>query len=88
MDPRFEIRTADVRRQFDRAAGTFDGADFVHATTRAGLFERLGGVVVDAKTVVDLGCATGAATRELTKRFRGSQVVALDLSLQMLDMQI
>ena len=84
MNSRFAIRTADVRRRFDRAADTFDKADFVHATTRTGLFERLEGVVIDAKVVLDLGCATGAATRSLAKRFRGSQVVAIDVSRRML----
>lgn len=74
-----------MRRRFDRAADSFDGADFVHAVTRDGLFARIEPVVVDASVVVDLGCATGAALRRLEKRFRGARVLGVDLSLQMLE---
>ena len=73
-----------VRRRFDRAAAGFDNADFVHAETRRGLFERLEGVTVDARTVVDLGSATGAAMPQLGKRFRRARVIAVDVSEQML----
>ena len=85
MDRPFEIRPDDVRRRFDRAADTFDTADFAHASTRDGLFDRLEGVTVDAKRIVDLGCATGAATRRLGKRFKGARIFAVDFSQAMLD---
>lgn len=78
------LRRRDIRRRFDRAASTFDDADFVHRETRDGLFARLAPVVVDAGLVVDLGCATGTATASLAKRFRGATVVAVDLSHEML----
>ncbi len=78
------LNMRDVRRRFDRAAGVFDRADFVHAVTRAGLIARLEPLLVDAKTVLDLGCATGSAAPLLRKRFPGAQVVALDLSHAML----
>lgn len=79
------LNTHDVRRRFDRAAAGFDDADFVHGVTRDGLFARLEPVVIDAKVVVDLGCATGAATAKLAKRFRGAKILAVDLSHQMLE---
>lgn len=78
------IRSRDVRRRFDRAAGSFEKYDFVHAATREGLFARLEPIVIDAKTVVDLGCATGSACRPLAKRFRHAHIIALDLSANML----
>jgi len=78
------LRAADVRRRFDRAAGDFENFDFVHSVTRNGLLARLEPIVVAAKTVVDLGCATGATCAPLAKRFRGAHVVALDLSAKML----
>jgi malonyl-CoA O-methyltransferase len=74
----------DLRRRFDRAAQSFDEADFVHRVTRDGLFERLQAMPLAAKRVVDLGCATGSATRALAKRFRGASIVAIDASLPML----
>jgi len=79
------LNIADVRRRFDRAAQGFDAADFVHAVTRDGLFARLEPVIIDASAVVDLGCATGTATRRLAKRFRAAKVIAVDLSRQMLE---
>ena len=78
LDPRH------AQRRLDRAAARFDGADFVHAATRDGLLARLEPMLVDAKTVVDLGAATGSATRLLAKRFRGARIVAADLSAAML----
>lgn len=74
----------DIRRQFDRAAASFEAADFVHAVTRDGLIERLKPLLVEAHTILDLGSATGATGRLLRKRFRRAQVVSLDLSLAML----
>ncbi|MBT8091915.1 MAG: methyltransferase domain-containing protein, partial [Gammaproteobacteria bacterium] len=68
----------------DRAAATFDAADFVHAVTRQGIFARLEPLLLDAATVLDLGAATGNATALLKRRFRGAQVVSVDLSHSML----
>lgn len=84
LDTKFSLNSADVRRRFDQAATTFDSADFVHAVTRDGLFTRLDGLVIDASLVVDLGCATGAATRPLSKHFRGARILSVDLSPNML----
>lgn len=84
MDTQHILRIADVRRRFDQAASGFDEADFVHSVTRDGLFERMAPVVIDARVVLDLGCATGSATLSLAKRFRGATILAVDLSLPML----
>jgi malonyl-CoA O-methyltransferase len=83
---RSELRTRDVRRRFDRAAGRFDDADFVHRVTRNGLLERLQPMTARAATVVDLGSATGSAIPLLQKRFRRCFVIAVDLSAGMLQL--
>lgn len=75
----------DARRVFDQAASTFDSADFVHAVTRDGLFARLEPMTVDAATVIDLGSATGASAELLQRRFRRAAVIAVDISLPMLE---
>lgn len=80
------LRKQDVRRRFDLAAASFDEFDFVHAVTRDGLFARSELITVDAKTVVDLGCATGTACKPLAKRFRGARIVAVDQSATMLQL--
>ena len=79
-----ELRPRDVRRRFDRAAGCFHEADFVHRVTREGLLERLRPMTTAAATVVDLGSATGAAIPLLEKRFRRARVIAVDFSAAML----
>ena len=84
MDDRFLPNSRDVRRRFDRAAGTFDAADFAHGVTRDGLLARMQPLRIDAKAVLDLGAATGSATPLLQKRFRRAHIVSLDLSRKML----
>lgn len=75
----------DLQRRFDRAAETFDSADFVHAATRDGLLARLEPMTVSAGTILDLGSATGASARALRRRFRRAAVIAVDISLPMLE---
>lgn len=75
---------ASVRRRFDRAASKFDGADFVQRHAAAGLFERLEPMLLQPARILDVGSATGSASRELARRYRKSRVLSLDLSLRML----
>jgi len=76
-----------LRRNFNRAAATFDGAAIIHGELRQRLLERIaplrppqGGV----RTLVDLGAATGHLARELQILFPGSRVLAIDLAESML----
>ena len=73
-----------IRRRFERAASRFDSADFVHAATREGLLTRLEPVLIEAKTVVDLGAATGSTGRALEKRFKKANVISVDIAHGML----
>jgi len=78
------LNLRDVRRRFDRAASSFDAVDFVHAATREGLLARLSPMLIEAKTVVDIGCATGAGSRALSRQFRRAHIISVDLSHRML----
>jgi len=73
-----------LQRRFDRAASTFDGVDFVHRKTADALMDRLGPMLIDVKRILDLGGATGSASRDLCKRFGRSSVIVLDASHEML----
>ena len=84
MNASVELNKRDVRRRFDLAAPFFDDSDFVHRVTRDGLLERLQPLRVDARTVLDLGAATGSASEPLRKRFGGARIVSMDLSQNML----
>ena len=64
------FRQRDIRRRFDRAAPGFEEAAFVHAVTRDGLLARLEPLMIEARTILDLGAATGATGRQLRRRFR------------------
>lgn len=78
------LRRKDVRRSFDRAAETFDSTDFVHRHVADGLLERLQPMRLEAKTVLDLGSATGQRSRQLASTFRRARVVSVDISAMML----
>ena len=56
----------------------------MHTVTREGLLSRLQPLIVDAKTVVDLGSATSSAQRALAKRFGRVHVVCVDVARNML----
>ena len=77
------FRLRDIRRRFDRAAASFDDADFVHAVTREGLLTRLEPLILEARNILDLGSATGSTGRLLRKRFRRAHIVSLDASHRM-----
>jgi len=80
----FAIELAAVRRSFDRAAPHYDESAVLQAEVRAALLTRLDYVRLDPAVVLDLGCGTGHATRDLTRRFPRARVVAFDLSEGML----
>ncbi len=72
------------QQRWNRAAGSFDSADFVHRQTRDGLFDRLQPMRLQPRTIVDLGAATGTASVKLAKQFRRADVIAVDNSPAML----
>lgn len=78
------LNQAAIRRRFDRVAGVFGEADFVHRLSFAGLLERLDPMQLKPTTILDLGSAEGAGSRALAKRYRSSRVLSLDLSRSML----
>ena len=78
------LNVRDIRRRFDHAASRFDSSDFVHRVARDGLFARLQPIVVEPRTVIDLGAATGAGSRLLERQFRRAHIIAVDISHAML----
>jgi malonyl-CoA O-methyltransferase len=73
-----------VRRDFDRAAPTYDTAAVLHAEVRENLLQRLDWMTLDPHTVMDAGAGTGHASAALRRRYPKSLVVALDFSPRML----
>ena len=73
-----------VRRIFERAATTFDEADFFHAEIRGRLLERLKLFRITPQRIVDLGAKTGGGISALEHRFGDASVIAVDTSPAML----
>ena len=69
-----------VRRAFERAATAYDAAAGLQRETADELLERLAGVRVEARRVLDLGCGTGYTTRGLQRMYRGAEVMGVDFS--------
>jgi len=74
---------ARIRLSFERAASTYDEA----AVVQRRICEHLAAALTTAPTaqlVLDAGCGTGYAHTLLRARFPGARLLALDLSLAML----
>lgn len=84
MPDEFYLDPARVRRSFNRAARSYDAAAVVPAEIRNRLLERLDLVKLQPKVVLDLGAATGHASKALKHRYRSAEVIALDLAPAML----
>jgi malonyl-CoA O-methyltransferase len=82
-DP-FRIDGSRVRRSFGRAAAGYDAVAVLQARVRDELLGRLDVVRLEPAVVLDLGAGTGHASLALKRRYRRSEVVALDLALGML----
>jgi len=82
-DP-FRIDGGRVRRSFGRAAAGYDDAAVLQARVRDELLDRLDVVRLEPAMVLDLGAGTGQASLALKRRYRRSEIVALDLSPGML----
>jgi len=82
-DP-FDIDLARVRRSFGRSARAYDAAAVLQKRVRDELLERLDVVRLEPQVVLDLGAGTGHASLALKRRYRSSQVIALDLAEGML----
>jgi malonyl-CoA O-methyltransferase len=74
----------DVRRAFDRAAGTYDGAAVLQREIGDRLLEHLDPVRLEPRRVLDLGCGTGQAFEALARRYPRAALVAVDLAPAML----
>jgi len=78
-----ELDRAQVRRAFERAAATYDGAAVLQREVGQRMAERLGWVKMQPSTILDAGCGTGVALGELGARYPDARLIGLDLALNM-----
>ncbi|ROR34505.1 malonyl-ACP O-methyltransferase BioC [Inmirania thermothiophila] len=70
-----------VRANFARAAARYDGFALLQAEVRRRLLGRLDWLRrFEPRTVLDLGCGTGAALPELARRYPRARLLAVDLA--------
>ena len=81
-DP-FRLDTKCVRRQFERAAATYDAAAVLHREVGRRMAERLGLIKLQPARILDAGCGTGEALAELTARYPEATIFGLDIAFGM-----
>lgn len=79
-----QFEQSRVRRAFDRAADTYEQAAVLQNEVCKRLLEKLDIVKIKPVFILDAGAGTGFAIPALFKRYKKAQLVALDLSENML----
>ena len=80
----FALDRSRVRRSFERASMSYDRAAVLQANVRQRLLTRLEYVSLTPALIVDAGCGTGHASRELKRLYARALVIALDIAPGML----
>ncbi len=78
------LDTRSVRRDFERAAATYDAAAVLQREVGQRMAERLGLVKLLPEAILDAGCGTGEGLAELRTRFPAALIACLDVALPML----
>ena len=73
-----------VRRNFSRAASTYDEVAVLQREIGSRMLERLDYVRIEPRRVLDLGCGTGASLTALHERYPKALLLGVDLSEAML----
>lgn len=73
-----------ARRSFEHAADQYDGAAALQQEVAARLLERLDIMRIQPDRILDLGSGTGFSIPGLFSRYKGAEVVALDMAFSML----
>ncbi len=74
-----------LKRQFDRAAESYDFHAVLQREIESRLLERIAFQRADPEVILDLGCGTASAGRELQARYPRGRVLSLDWSMPMLE---
>ena len=80
----FHLDRRQVRRNFGRAATTYEQHDVLQREVQAQLLERLDIHPQPPSLVVDVGAGTGRGSALLRERYGKAQIIAVDLALPML----
>ncbi|MBK7953148.1 MAG: malonyl-ACP O-methyltransferase BioC [Candidatus Accumulibacter sp.] len=78
------VEQRQVRRNFARAATTYDEVAVLQREVGSRMLERLDYVRIEPQRVLDLGCGTGASLTALQERYPRASLIGVDLSEPML----
>lgn len=70
--------TPALHAAFEGAPAGYEGSDDLRRGIADELLERLAGVKIEPRTVVELGCGSGHAARALQKMYRRADVLGID----------
>ncbi|HRC60342.1 MAG TPA: malonyl-ACP O-methyltransferase BioC, partial [Candidatus Propionivibrio aalborgensis] len=73
-----------VRRNFARAATSYDAVAVLQREVGSRMLERLDYVKIEPRRVLDVGCGTGISLTALSERYPKSKVIGADASEAML----
>ena len=73
-----------VRESFDRAANSYDEVAILQQEVGERLLERLELIKLQPQRIIDIGAGTGAISQQLSKRYKGSEVITFDIAPEML----
>jgi len=78
------LDAGQVRRAFGRAAASYAAHAVLQQEVERRLLERLEYLQTPPQTVLDVGCGPGTAVAAMRARWKGANIVALDLAMPML----
>lgn len=81
----YRLDRRQMRAAFDRAATTYEAAAVLQKEVSVRLLERLDFVRLTPQDVLDAGAGTGLVSEGLARRYRQARILALDISLPMLE---
>lgn len=82
--PQATLEKQRVRASFDAAAEHYDDVAVLQREIGERIIERLDLVKLEPATILDIGAGTGVCSHALSKRYKKSRVIALDLAPNML----
>jgi len=76
----YQIDKRLVRQAFSKAAPDYDGLAVLQKEIGSRLMERLDLIKLEPKRILDVGSGTGTWSEQLAKRYKGAEVISLDLA--------
>lgn len=83
-NPLHSLDKSQYRDAFNRAASRYDEVAVLQKEVGQRLLERLEYMRIEPQVIVDVGAGTGLCSLPLNKRYKKSQVIALDIAPAML----